>query len=565
MAEHSLSQQPRLANVEETFPYLLSMWQHTDDLPAWGAPLRTAKLREYVHNEPILSGAFSSMVQKACSLDWQVIGGRNRIKRFQELLAEAEDGKGWQNTLSPLVQDYWGTDLGGAWELARRTKNGPVEGVYNLDAECLTLTGSVSYPIRYTPKLNSGKLSKKDAVKLRPGDFARIVDLPSADEAKYTLGFCAVSRAIRASKVLLALYNYEEEKLTDMPMPGVVTVTGLTMGEVADAFALYQAHRDSKQQAIFKGLLWLAAQTSPGMSIDAKLVSFAGLPENFDKDQTFSLYIYTLALAWGVDAREFWPATQSGATKGEAEVQAQKAKGKGFGQMLSAVERTINWSILPSGIEFAFDRRNDDDDLAREIWRGQVISNVRKLWEPPAGKGAVAGMIDTEEARRMLVELQALPDWLAPSDNLTLHSQDRALPTEESHPMPDILKQEKPAPPPAPIVQKIDGQGNPLNPADGKNQPKGTTPPQLQKYAQTAQNAKLAQKALRADLDVNEDLAAINLSGETITLWSSRKMYLMPDTSNIFGIKATRDAAIAHLQAAGLLMTDGHTAIGEAT
>ena len=560
MPSTSLSQQPRLSNVEETFPYLLSLWQHSDDLPAWGTQGRIAKLREYVRSEPILSGAFSSMVQKACSLDWQVIGGRNRIKRYQELLAEAEDGKGWQNTLSPFVQDYWGTDLGGSWELARKTRNGPVEGIYNLDAECLGLTGSILYPYRYTPKLLSGKLSKKDTIKLRSTDIARSVDMPSADETRYTMGFCAVSRAIRASKVLLALYNYEEEKLTDMPMPGLVTVTGLTMGEVADAFALYQAHRDSKNQAIFKGLLWLAAQTSPGMQIDAKLVSFAGLPENFDKDQTFSLYIYTLALVWGVDAREFWPATQSGATKGEAEVQSQKAKGKGFGQMLSGVERTINWSVLPDGVEFGFDRRNEGDDMAREMWRGQIIKNVRMLWEPPAGKGVVAGMIDTEEARRILVELQALPDWISPSDTVTLHSLDRAVGSEEVHPMPDILKQEKPKPPPAPIVQKVDGSGNQLNPADGKNQPKGTTPPALQKYVRAATDAKIAQKAMRANLDRNEDLASANLAGDIVTLWTSRQMFSMPDTSAIFGVKATRDAAIAHLQAAGLLMTNGEGA-----
>src|SRR5512146_2446185 len=117
MAPTTLSQQPRLSNVQEIMPYLLSIWQQTDDIPAWGTPGRVGKLREYARVEPILSGAFSSMVSKSCSLDWQVIGGRNRAKQHQELLAEAEDGKGWNSVLARWAQDYWGTDPGGILEL----------------------------------------------------------------------------------------------------------------------------------------------------------------------------------------------------------------------------------------------------------------------------------------------------------------------------------------------------------------------------------------------------------------------------------------------------------------
>lgn len=531
MTPTTLSQQPRLAQTQDSVQYLLTIWQQSaDEIPVWGTPGRTAKLREFARTEPILSGALSSMVSKACSLDWQVIGGRNRVQRYQELLAEAEDGKGWQDVLSRWVQDYLNADQGGFLELARSTRNGPVAGIYHLDAECVGLTGNVNYPKVYTPKLNSGKLAKKDGVRLAPQDFAHIVDMPSTDESKYGLGFCAVSRAVKAAKVLLALYNYDEEKLRDMPMPGLVTVTGLTMDELAEAFKLYDAHRQSRDQAVFKGLLWLASQISPLNPISANLVSFAGLPENFNREETYSLYIYTLALVFGVDAREFWPATQSGATKGEAEVQAQKAKGKGFGQMLTAIERAINWNILPESIEFAFDRRNDDDDLAREIWRGQVIKNVRGLWEPAAG--AALGLIDTEEARRMLVELQAVPDWVAPSQDATMHSLDRALgPQEPKHEMQAPEKEE----PEEPEIEETDAPEEVESP-----------PPSVE----------LAQKARRAQLDRGEDLVAVTLSGKTRTLWSSRTKHFVPSNFTLT-TKAQRDAAIAHLQAAGVLITEG--------
>jgi hypothetical protein len=87
---------------------------------------------------------------------------------------------------------------------------------------------------------------------------------------------------------------------------------------------LYNARREAKQQTTFKGLLWLAAQSSPINPIDVRLTPFAGIPESFDRQWAVNQYVYTLSLDFGVDVREFWPASQTGATKAEAEIQAQK-------------------------------------------------------------------------------------------------------------------------------------------------------------------------------------------------------------------------------------------------
>ena len=184
----SNSQQPRLHNTTDAVQYLLTIWQNTaDDMPAWGSTGRAAKLREFARTEPILSGALSSMVSKAMSLDWQIGGGRNRAKQYQELLNEAEDGKGWTKLLSRWVQDYLNTDQGGFVGLARSGTVGPVTGLYHLDSECVGLTGNVNYPIVYTPKLASGKLNKGGSVRFAPQDYAHIVDMMSPDEAKYGL------------------------------------------------------------------------------------------------------------------------------------------------------------------------------------------------------------------------------------------------------------------------------------------------------------------------------------------------------------------------------------------
>lgn len=470
--------QPRFDQTKDNTNWTWVLWdvlESSCDVPAWGSHNRTRELREYVRQEPILSGAMASMLAKASSLDWQITGGRNRVLRAQEVLAEAEDGKGWTFFLDRWLNDYLSTDLGGIAELARDGKTGPVAAVYNMDSECCQLTGRVDVPMRYFPKLGTGQLSG-DSIPLEPTDYMHIVDMPATDESKHGLGFCAVSRAIKAARILLAMYNYEEERLADMPLPGIVAITGMTQAEVKAAFDLYKAHRENKQQTTFKGLLWLAAQVSPVNPIDVQFTPFSALPEGFDRQTTIDLYVYTLALDFGVDVREFWPASQTGATKAEAEIQHQKAKGKGFGRMLMAVERAINWDILPEGLEFLFDQQDSEDDLLRETIRERVIGNVRRLWEPPMG--SADGIISTEEARRWLVELNAMPEWLDPGqEDITAHGTANLGNEEDDRRVADVV----------------------------------------------------SEKAARAGLAPGEDYVTANSKGDVVTLWSTKRVFVVSD------------------------------------
>lgn len=481
MVDKTTSIQPRASSTRDITSWLWSVWQEYEEIPTWGSAGRTAKLREAAQNEPILSGALSSMVSKAVSLDWQITGGRNRTLRYQDVLAEAEDGQGWSYFLDRWLQDYLVADIGGVIELGRQGKRGPVVGLYNIDATCLDLTGNTRAPLRYYPKLASGSLAP-NSVPLAPEAFARIVDLPSPDEAKNGLGFCAVSRALKAAKVLMALYNYDEERLSDMPLPGIVSITGMTMDEVEAAFAMYNARRESKQQTTFKGLLWLAAQSSPINPINVNFVPFSGLPEGFNRVEAVNLYVYTLALDFGVDVREFWPASQTGATKAEAEIQAQKARGKGFGRMLASVERAVNWHVLPEGLEFRFDQHDSEDDLLRETIRDKAIVNVRRLWEPTMGG---PGIISTEEARRLLVEAEAAPDWLDYTTDETTVRGDANVPEEAQAPELETPAEEV-LDAPAVAVEEL---------------------------------------AAKAQLGRGEDLVRVNRRGDVRVLWSSRRAF----------------------------------------
>ncbi len=475
------SRQPRLATTRDTVPFIWTLFEgYAADIPAWGdlAGLmeRARKLREFARAEPILAGAVASMVSKIVALDWQIIGGRNRVRRYHEILAEAEDGAGWSFFIDRWAQDYLMLDNGGFVELARDGEEGPVAALYNMDGARVTPTGNARVPYRYTPFLTNR------AIPLFPLDFARVVDMPSADEAHYGVGFCAVSRALKVARVLLALYNYEEERLSDLPPQGLAAITGLTQNEVMEAFRIYDAQRRDKRQATFKGVLWLASLANPLQTIDVKLFPFSNLPEHFDKEQSITLYVYTLALDFGVDVREFWPASQAGATKAEAEIQAQKARGKGFGRALISFEREINWKVLPPGLQFLFDQKDTEDDLLRETIRARAIENVRKLWEPSAITGQ--GIIDDAEARRLLVEMQAAPTWLASSEETVAY-------------------------------------GTENEPANEGEEPS----------AQRLIDAEIEEMAEKARLGPGEDLVAVNRAGDLATLRSARRVFYIPAPS----------------------------------
>ncbi len=403
-------------NTDEVFHFMSDAAHLGDDLPAHGSAERDRLLRKIWKTEPILAGAVSSMVQKMISLGWSLTGGRNRVAKFSDVLVNAEDGAGWVTFLSKLVQDYLTQDIGGFFELGRATPEGAITDLYNLDAGMMRLTGSRNYPAIY----QQGRGGRP--VPMGRDDFVHMSSLPSPAEGMNDTGFCAVSRAIKAAKLLMSLHTYDEEKLLNMPPKGIASITGLSATAVRAAIKQYNSDRAVAGNLTFPGVLWLAGAATDEIKVN--MTPFSTLPENFDREVIVTLYVYTLALAFGVDAREFWPATVTGATKADALIQAQKAKGKGPGELISSMERAINFKVLPPGVFFEFAFQDDEEDrLAAEI-AGMRIDNVSSL--------VSSEILDQEQALRLLVAQRVLPETFAtPAYDTFIDFQARAAVEEE--------------------------------------------------------------------------------------------------------------------------------------
>jgi len=321
--------------------------------------------------EPILAGAVYSMCAKMTSLSWNVTGKRLQASKFAKLLAGAAfmDGYDWGGFINSTAEDFYTTNRGVFWETPRIGDSlyGKLSDVGHIDAMNCTLTGNRDYPMVYMSGISGQTL------KFGVGEFLHFSSMPSPREASLGAGFCAVDRAYRAAMLLMGLHDYDDEKLNNLPPEGVAAVTGLTMEELLDAFKLWQAERRKNQSLTFPQVLWLVS-SMPNANVDVKMIGFSQLPESFDRESVVEQYVNTLALAFGVDSQEFWSQMSGGGfgqAAGSSSVQHMKAKGKGFGEFITIVERKINGETSDD-VFFGFDAQDTEENAA--------LAAIAKAW-----------------------------------------------------------------------------------------------------------------------------------------------------------------------------------------
>lgn len=379
-----------------------------DDLSSWWSERRERDLHEFwmLPGNDILQGAVGSLVKKFRAMNWGLEGPSRIINRYQAALAEADFGQGWSHCFGKVIQDYLVHDKGAFIELIGKGDpsgpiEGPVMGMAHLDSMLCQLTGDPVYPAIFNnPK--TGKPHKLHATRV-----IHLVDMPSPNETMNNVGFCAVSRVISSSQVLLKLARYKNEKLSDLPAAGLLLLNNIMPAKWEETQADYEQGRRRLNQQLWANIMTLFG-LDPAQPVSADFISFANLPDQFNELEATNIYVNIIALAFGVDSREFWPVSQGVlGTAREVTIQAQKAKGKGIGDIISTVERAINWKILPPSVTFAFDFQDDDEDEQQAAIIERKTKTILAMWLPPSGQelavGAVAP-VSRSEIRQMLAD-----------------------------------------------------------------------------------------------------------------------------------------------------------------
>lgn len=404
-----VSQQPRFNKLNPNSFYTSLLRFTNSDIqnePKYGTSQRDEWLRKIWKQEPYLSGVISSVTSIDKNRGWILTGGRNQVKRFVNLLHNrfyfAPDLSGWRMSFGGSALSYYTSDLGSVTEIGRDGENGPLDSLYFVDPARCQLTGNFETPLKYNPARGNEQLWQYN-------DYFRIVSLPDTDEARYGLGFCALSRAIELAKIMIGIYQYDNEMLLNRAPRGLLLLKGITEQQWEQAMTARDAKLDGDEKEYY-GAVNVLAQNDPGVELEAQLVALSSLPAEFDQQTFTDLLMYGYALVFGYDPREFWPVSAGSlGTATETEAQHRKAGAKGGLDFVLGYAEQLQ-EELPDTVQFEFEERDLDGELANAMVQQAQAEVVTTIYESGLREGY--GMLTPEQGRMMLAERQLIdPEW----------------------------------------------------------------------------------------------------------------------------------------------------------
>ncbi|MBD3387442.1 MAG: hypothetical protein GF414_00700 [Candidatus Altiarchaeales archaeon] len=383
--------------------------------PSYWSKARDEWLVDFV-KEPgndLLAGAVSTVTAKIVANPWYVEGPLE-LARFarNQLLYWSNFHGGWDQFIGPWVQGFLNRDAGGVAELIRSSPTdleGPALGYAHLDESKLYPTGDPEYPFKYRRDPQS-KEDKGGMVPVHRNQMMRIVDMPSGKDADKGVGFCSVSRCLTTALTLMDVVKYKRERLSDLPPAGLLLLNNMGEREWDDLTANYNAEQYNRGNEVWRRVM-VAFGIDPAYPLQAELVPFSELPEHFDDKAFIEMTVYSFALGFREDPRDFWPVSSGPlGTATEAEIQARSARLKGEGIICAAIERQLNRAEgMPEGVVFHFDFQDDQQDMLEAELHDMRSQTIRRFWEPPTGSESNDGIITTEEARQWAVRERIIP------------------------------------------------------------------------------------------------------------------------------------------------------------
>src|SRR3990172_4917184 len=370
-------------------------------MPPWWSPSRDISLRRFWKSVDYLSGAVYTMQAKMSAIPFRILARNAAVrehvqqaeKMTEYLYGTSQFGEGWAAFLMPWLEDLLCQDNGFFAEIVGfGDKTGPVEGaplsVVHLDAARCIRTGNSEYPILFQDM--DGKLHKMHYSRVMFGSQMR-----SPIKEMFGVGMSAISRCVNVSQTLLDVLNFKQEKLGSRPHRAIIIPSGgLDPSDVQSAFALAESALDSMGLSRYSKIVVAGSSSLPEAKLD--VVELSSLPDGFDERTSVELGMATIALAFGVDARELFPSSQSGATRAEALLQHLKQRGKAPGQIIQTIEMGFDQKYLPPHLMLSFDFQDDAQD--------RQVADIRKVRADRRLQDMNTGVMDERTMREQMVE-----------------------------------------------------------------------------------------------------------------------------------------------------------------
>lgn len=348
-------------------------------LSAWWSRQRDIELRQYIRKSTVLSGVTYGRTSAVKNMAWRIVAEDKalepRIGKFHDMFQQSQFGDGFRKLLELYTLDNYTQDNGSFVELIGRgeeseqtdalghrfTAKGKldknaIESFAILDAGQCYRTYNREWPVVYTNPY-TGRLNILHWTRV----IARS-QFTQAYELGRGVGFCAASRAFQALEIIQASNDYIYEKMTGQS-PEIAIVKGVAIRAIEAALSDNAIERDNKGLVRFKGIVFVPSDNMPNVEVGIEKIGVKDTPDGWDREKEMTLAIYMIAMAYATDPRDLgWPATQTGATKADAEMQDLKTSGRGRSDVLQDLEEALTGRILPPGLRFEFDIKDDLED-----------------------------------------------------------------------------------------------------------------------------------------------------------------------------------------------------------
>ena len=347
-------------------------------VPPWWSTARDIYLRQLITKSDHLAGALYNFSIKLRTIPLRILAKNESIKSHvnlaeayeRELKQLADFGKGFDTTFSKWIDDYHTQDNGAFLEIiADGPKDGPIRGrvisIAHLDSAQCTRTSNPEYPVIYKD-LETGK-----AYKLHRTRVVATSQRPSAKAGMNDVGYCTVSNILHSVQSLIDNMTYKEERVGSRPTEAIiVTGGGLDPEDVRLAIELQRTEDTNSGLSKYSRAVLAGSRNVQDPKFD--IYRLTQMPEWFNERESTIISMAVIAMGFGMDARELFPAMETGASKADAIISHIKQRGKGPGHVLSIMENILNVWVLPSFLKASFDYQDDSEDRQRA-----EITNVR--------------------------------------------------------------------------------------------------------------------------------------------------------------------------------------------
>lgn len=365
---HSVQELPPPGFRTDSIASLFFLAQRADEFAAWGTnvKLRDAQLRDFIPVEPLFASALGIVTARNAAFSWKLEGPPDKTARLQKVLQSANFGKGWQDFIAKISIDLYTQDAGAFFEIIRATDSieAPVIGIAHLDAARCYHTGHPDAPVIYFDRLGRYHYLKWYQV-------CALSEIPATYEGAPGLQYCALTRLLRAARIVRDMSIYIQEKVGGRNARAVSIVKGVTPRAIQEAWEEARLRSDAAGFMRFSQPI-IVGSVDPKNDIGFETLELASLPDGFDLTENNKQYITQIAMAFLSDYQEFSPLPGGNlGTSQQSEILHLKSRGKGPGLFMKRIEQAFNWNVLPEDVEFGWAEQDTEAELA--------VASVRKM------------------------------------------------------------------------------------------------------------------------------------------------------------------------------------------